>query len=672
MRISRSWLEEFVAVPEAEDLEHVFEMAGIGVEAREGELFTLEVTSNRGDWLSATGLAREIGAMTGKNFRVPNPGSDEIENLAPCPFTVEIENPADCARYCARVIENIAVDPSPDWIQARLAECGMRAVNNVVDITNYVMLELGQPLHAFDADKVHEKIVVRRAQEGETLRTLDDVERTLSPEMLLIADARGPLAIAGVMGGLESEVTESTTRILLESAQFAPTLVRRGRRTLDMSSEASRRYERFVDPNLAARASERAVQLLIQHAGASVSTVLVDEFPAPPQTTKLTLRPARCNALLGLKIPAATQAACLQKLGIRIDAQSDETIDVSVPSFRSDITREVDLIEEVARINGYSAIPTSLPRGVNPTAGRSLSQRLEERAKSAFLRCGVHEIITYSLENEAVAARAGLSNRDAVRLRNPLSDDLTQMRTSLRPSLLAVLEKNNRWGARVFELGKAYFSQGESVQPRESRHLAIALMDAPQSKSSKTTPLDFFALKAILETALAEIGTPPLSWQNAAPEGFHPGRAADLLIDGQWLGMMGEVHPDVAAAFNLTARAYMAEIDFDALARHLTIARSYQPLPRFPFADRDLALVLDKELQASHVESVVRGGAGPFAREVRTFDVYTGPPIPEGKKSIALSLRFRADDRTLTDVEIDAALQAAREAAETQLGASRR
>jgi len=667
MRISASWLEQFVALPPLDELAHIFEMAGIGVEERDGEIFTLEVTSNRGDWLSAIGLAREIGAMTNKSMRAPH---REIEGES-ANVQISIENPEDCTRYVARVIENVTVGESPGWLQQRLTECGIRSINNIVDITNLVMLETGQPLHAFDAGKLRGGIEVRRAREDEILTTLDDVERKLSPEVLVIADGEKAIALAGLMGGTDTEVSENTHTILLESAHFASSRVRRGARFVGLSSEASRRYERWVDPNGARRASDRACQLFHEICGARIGGI-VDKYVAPSAPAEVALRVGRCQSVLGLKIPADAMQKCLERLGFEV-RRDEETLHARIPTFRRDIAREVDLIEEVARIHGYDHIPTTLPRTVNASPGRNLSQRLEEKAKDALLRCGLSEIVTYSMQNSGAVARAGLPLENVVRLRNPLSEDYTQMRTSLLPSLLEVLQKNARNGARVFELGKVYLPRDEQAQPDECRRLGFALMDetapAPQW-GAKAAPLDFYFLKGIVETLLGELGAPQLRWRPTQQAPFHPGRCAALSLDGQDVGVAGEVHPEIAARWDLPARAFLAHLDFDAIVRHLNLLKSYQPLPRFPGIDRDLALVLPENIAAADVEETLRAAGGALLRRVCAFDVYTGAPIPAGHKSLTLSLSFRADERTLTDAEAEAALQAARDAAQSAFGAS--
>ncbi|HVF10285.1 MAG TPA: phenylalanine--tRNA ligase subunit beta [Abditibacteriaceae bacterium] len=674
MRISTEWLQQFVTVPPDDELAHVFEMAGIGVEEHDDDGFSLEVTSNRGDWLSVIGLAREVAAMTDARLHAPSRVVEDNGEPMAGRVTVNIENADDCPRYVARLIENVHIGVSPEWMQRRLIASGMRPINNVVDVTNYVMLEMGQPLHAFDADKVQGGgIVVRRAQAGEKIVTLDEVERELDEEVLLIAAASGALAIAGIMGGRDSEVTAATTRILLESAHFSPVQVRRGVRKVGLSSEASRRFERWVDPNGVLRAADRAAQLLAECAGGTVAHGAVDEYLQPVPDAAVTLRTARCNALLGLTLSTEIISSTLERLRFRV-TPDEGAVQVLVPTWRRDIEREADLIEEVARIYGYDRIPTTLSQGANSGAGLSLAQRLQERARSALLRCGLTEVVTYSLQNAAAVERAGQSSQPAVRLSNPLSEDYTQLRTSLIPSLLEVLGNNAQRNARIFDLGKTYLPQGESQQPNERRRLGLALLDAPPAPhwQKAAAPVDFYVLKGMVETLLKVLGAPAPRYQAVSDAPFHPGRAAALSLDDEVLGVMGEVHPEVRERYELRHRAYLAEIDFDVLVRHVALTTKYQPLPRFPSADRDLALVLSTATVAAEVDATIRAAGGPLLESVQIFDVYGGPPIPAGHKSLALALRFRAPDRTLTDDEVDAAMKSIVSTAERSLGAQLR
>ena len=679
MRISTEWLREFVALPPANELAHVFEMAGIGVEEHDNERFALEVTSNRGDWLSVMGLAREVGAMTDHPIRVA--ASSLVEAGEPIAGRVQIaiENPDDCARYVARLIENVTVGPSPEWMQRRLEQCGMRPINNVVDVTNYVMLETGQPLHAFDADKIaNGQVVVRRARPDEKITTLDGIEHTLDAEILVIAGESAPLAVAGLMGGLDSEVTESTRRILLESAHFAPLRVRRGKRKLGFGTEASRRFERWVDPNGALRAAERAAQLLQECAGGVVALGAVDRYVQSVADAVVTLRMARCNAVLGLRLSLEQITALLERLGLRTQRVEADTLQVTVPTWRRDIMREIDLIEEVARVHGYDHIPITLPRGINAAAGRALSQRLEEQAKTVLVRCGLSEVVTYSLESAAAVERAGLATGEAapgVKLRNPLSEDYAQLRTSLIPSLLEVLSKNSRQRTQIFELGKVYLPRHNNPdeQPSECRRIGIALLNTPPPRWEKGAgAIDFYLLKGIVEQLLEALGVPAPQYGPTRQELWHPGRCASVLLDGQEVGALGEVHPVIAERYELRHRAYLATLEFDALVRHITLVKPYTPLARFPEIDRDLALVLRAEVAAGTAQAVLRAAAGPLLESIEVFDVYSGDPIPSGFKSIALALRFRAPERTLTDAEVETAMCAVQDAAARELGAQLR
>lgn len=674
MRISTEWLSDYVVTPPADKLGHIFEMAGIGVEEQSGEgVFTLEITSNRGDWLSALGLAREIAAMTGERFTPPVPGDASL-NIAPGPLQVTIEAPGDCPRYLGIILENVQLGTSPEWMQQRLSACGMRPINNIVDITNYVMLETGQPLHAFDADRVaNQHIVVRRARPGEKLETLDESLRDLDEQMLVIADPRRPLAIAGVMGGRDSEVGPATRRVLLEAAHFMPERVQYTAKTLGFATEASRRFERWVDPSGTRRAAARAVELFQQYAHANLAGGPVDCYPAPVAETEVTLRAARCNAVLGLHLGAETMEKLLQRLGLRVIERSSDLLRVSAPTWRQDITREVDLIEEVARLHGYDEIPSTLPRGANPAAGRPLQQRLEQAACHALLRCGLQEVVSVSLENAAEVARASLRDAapPAVALRNPVTEDFTQLRTSLIPSLLRTLEHNARRHVAVYESGKVYLPRIGQNQPLETRRLGIALLDAPETPhwQAVARPCDFFLLKAVIERVCDAIGAPAPLLRATESDSFHPGRCATVTIDGEDVAVLGEVHPTVAARYDLKHRAYVAEIDFDALVRHVSLLRRYTPLPRFPAAERDLALIVAQATPAAEVKRTIIAAAGPMLEDAALFDVYTGRPIAEGSVSLTFALRFRAPDRTLTDDEVQTTMSAIIASVEQHLGA---
>ncbi len=654
MRISTQWLGELVALPE--NLDDALLLAGLNVEGREGDVLELEITSNRGDWLSAVGIAREIGALSGARVRPPFIDLDESGPALEGRLSVSIENAADCARYVARLVEGVAVGPSPDWMQTRLIECGVRPINNVVDVSNYVMLEMGQPLHCFDWDKISgAQIVVRRAVEGETLTTLDEVERVLSPEMLAICDVQGAVAVAGVMGGAGSDVTAATSSVLIESAYFAPQRVRRNAYLLGLNTEASRRFERHVDPNACKRAADRAAQLLSEIAGGTVAQGAIDRYPAPMLEPTVTMRVARANAVLGLKIPLEKQRESLERLGFKV-SESEGVLSAQIPTWRRDIEREIDLIEEVARLYGYDRVPVTLHQGGSAGAGRALPSRLRDRARSACLRCGLTEITTYSLSNEAAHEMAGVSAAGAVKLRNPLSEDYTMLRTSLLPSILDVLRRNRGRRVRAFEIGKIYFAgTGQNALADEKRVLGIALSDAPARAhwQKLEEPVDFYALKTIVENVLHEFGAPRPMLAPIRNPSLHPGRAASIALNGVEVGFLGEVHPQIAANWDLPGRAYIARIDFDALVRHVSLVRKYQPFSKFPVVERDLALLVPQKMPSSNLTDAARRAGGALLQSVDVFDVYDGQNIPEGYKSVAIGLSFQAPERTLVESEIE-------------------
>lgn len=654
MRISAEWLREYVQLPPIEKLEETLLLAGLGVDERDGERFELEITSNRGDWLCATGIAREIGAMTEVRFRAPAPDVEEDGASIEGRVNVSVADADDCSRYCARLVEGVVIGPSPDWMQKRLLDCGVRPINNVVDATNYVMLEWGQPLHAFDFDRLGGKIEVRRAREGETLVTLDGQERVLTPEILVIADANKAVAVAGLMGGLESEVSDSTVNVLLESAHFAPLRVRRGGQILGLASEASRRFERWVDPNGCKRSLDRAAQLLAQIAGGRVAAGVVDVYPHPATERTVLMRPSRANQVLGLSIESAWMQSALDRLGFKTSLDGDQ-ITCRIPTRRRDIEREIDLIEEVARLWGYDRVPTTLNASVNTSAGRPLAARLEDRARAACLRSGLTEVATISLSNEIAHANAGVSVERAVRLRNALTEDYTLLRTSLLPSLLDVLARNKGRRMRAFEIGRIYETSPTHALADEKRTLGVCLSDAPAPAFWQKTaaPVDFFALKAIVQNVLREFGAPEPVFEPSRHAAFHPGRCASIVLNGAEVGVMGEVHPLVAGKWDIAHRIYIAQIDFDALVRHISLVRQFKAFSNFPPVERDFAFVVPDNLPSIRLVEAARVAGGELVSSVRVVDVFQGAVLGEGFKSIALSLRLQATDRTLGESDIE-------------------
>ncbi|NCO36360.1 MAG: phenylalanine--tRNA ligase subunit beta [Armatimonadetes bacterium CG2_30_59_28] len=686
MRVPLSWLREFVQIDmPVEELAHLLNMGGLGVEdiRREDDevALVLEVTSNRGDCLSIVGVAREVAALTGQSMLHPAaaPSSEGNGSDVSGRASVEICEPDLCPRYVARIVEDVRVAASPGWMQKRLVSGGIRPINNIVDATNYVLLEMGQPLHAFDfAALTDAAIVVRRAAAGESVITIDGLDRPLTDEMLVIADAERPVAIAGVMGGLETEVMEGTNTVLIEAAHFNPISVRRTRTALGMSTEASYRFERWIDPAGCLRAADRAVELMAKTAGGTILRGAIDKYPIKTAPTKVALRPAQVKRHLGIEVAPDDVQKMLRRLEFTVTVEDD--IVCEVPTFRNDITREADLIEEIARLYGYDNIPVTLPSGVSPQAGEDDIKRLERRAKSVLMRCGLQEVWTFSLTRPEMIAKANMADgMEPLRLRNPLTEDYTVLRTSMLPSILEALSNNVRVGnhdVHVFESGKVYVPIANAQLPDEKRAFAIAMMGTNRScawgTAKDASGADFFVMKGVMDHLLRDFGVvaETISWQPLTDGGvFHPGRAATVVVADVQIAALGEVHPHVADEFGLPEKAYLAELDFDALARLARPERRYASLPRFPASNRDIAMIISQDVPAASVEKTIRARGGDLVVGVVLFDVYTGKGIDDDKRSLAFSIRFRSPERTLTDDEVDASLAGIKAALRKELGA---
>jgi len=629
----------------------------------------IELTPNLGRCLSLIGVAREAAALLGQELRVPNPRPAQAGPPIQGQVTVEILDPDLGPRYTAALVRDIHMGPSPHWMQERLLRAGMRPINVVVDVTNYVMLEFGQPLHAFDHEKLRPRpgstvpaIVVRRAREGERMTTLDGVERALDPDRLLICDGQGPVALAGVMGGLESEVTDATRHVLLESAHFDSICVRRTAQTLHFSSEASMRFERGVDPGGTAWALWRAAELLEQYAGATTAHGLIDEYPLGGKCVDLSLPAAEVERILGITLSADEVARLLAPLGFDCTVVRD-TVHVRVPSFRMDVTQNADLLEEVARMYGYDRIPTTLLRDVLPPQRGNALLELEERARDVLVGCGLDEVITYSLTNLRSVARLtpGLPEVDGaayLRVANPLTPEREYLRQTLQNSLLETLALNLRHFDRVgiFEIGRVYWPRPDRELPDEPTMLGIALSGKREERSwmqSEAGEVDFFDLKGVVEALLERLGIAAARYEPAANPTFHPGRQAALYVGETPVGILGEAHPVVREQFELPAqRVGLAELRLEALLQ-ATGGRRYEPLSRFPAVLQDIAVVVDDKVPAAQVAEVIRKAAGPLLRDVALFDVYRGAPLPEGKVSLAYRLAFQSPDRVLVEDEVN-------------------
>jgi phenylalanyl-tRNA synthetase beta chain len=630
----------------------------------------IDVLPNMARCLSMIGVAREVAAITGSALRYPPHAVQALGEAIEGRVQVAIEDPKLSARYAAVLLQGVKIGPAPGWMQRRLSYAGMRPISNIVDVTNYVMLEWGQPLHAFDYDKLRERaggkaptITVRPARGGERIKTLDGQLRELKPENLVIADSAGPVAIAGVMGGADTEVSAGTKNILLESANFDFVTVRRTMKALDLPSEASVRFSKGIHPETVKPAAERAAELMRQHGGATICKGIVDCYPVPlpPQIIKLSLSEVR--RISGMDFPVAEAVRILRSLEFTVDQVGTDMLSVTVPPHRRDVQEgEADLIEELARIYGYDRLPATLLADELPEQRTNTSLVLEERVRDILVNTGLQEVITYSLTTPEREAPLGMSQGEYVKLLNPISIERTVMRRTVLAGVLDVMAANLRHTEAVslFEIGPVFLPRAGERLPDEPVRLAIAMTGkrSPEfwSEAAKSPPLDFFDIKGVVECLAADLHLPPAVFRKAAPAYLHPGKAAEIVIAGRAVGTCGELHPKVAAFYGLEGRIVPAgELDLQAILAAVPARFNYTPVPRFPAALRDIALELDEDVTAERVSAEIRAAGGELLRGIRLFDLYRGESIAAGRKSLAYALRYQADDRTLTDKEVDKA-----------------
>jgi phenylalanyl-tRNA synthetase beta chain len=625
----------------------------------------LSVTPNRSDCLSMIGVAREVAALTKDRarppeFTVPESGPDTTTLTS-----VTIDDDLGCPRYAARIVAAVTIGPSPLWMQERLKKAGLRPLNNVVDVTNYVLIELGHPLHAFDYEKLEEnRIVVRRARGGESFVTLDGAERALSKDMLVIADAQQPVAIAGVMGGANSEVTEQTRTVLIESAYFDPMTIRRTSKALGLSTEASYRFERGADPDMVITAINRAASLMAELAGGTIAKGAIDEYPRKIASPEIRLRHARTAHMLGIDVPAEDTVAILKSLGFEVLVEESDAVQVRVPSYRPDVTAEIDLIEEVARIYGYDNIVPTYPQDTTVMSRGQKPRRPEDTCRGTLRSCGFSEAITFSIGAPGDMADFGNAGDNSpggpIHLMNPLAEDASVLRTSLVPGLLRNIRMNCNAGAKdmkVFEIGKVYWPVEGELLPNERTFVCAAATGLLQPINWRGTPaeIDFFTMKGVAETVLASLGAASAEAKRASCAGFHPGVCADLVIGGTTVGTVGEIHPGLLDKYDFGQKVFVLELDIDTLESAAEEERTYEKFSRFPHADRDLAVVIDEAVETGALTSAIAEAGGEILRRVLLFDVYRGNQVGEGKKSLAFNLRFLSSERTLTDEEVGAA-----------------
>ncbi len=631
-------------------------------------ILDVHVWPNRADMMSMTGVAREVAAIVVGTLSMPASEYPESGGAASDAVSVRIDDPALCARYIATVIEGVTVGPSPRWMQERLRAAGMRPINNVVDVANYVMLELGQPLHAFDLDRMSGSggvgtVGVRTAKPGETLRTLDGVNRDLTPDTLLITDDSGPIALAGVMGGQATEVLESTTRILLESARFDPVSIRRTVTRLALRSEASARFERGLSPELAIAASKRATQLLVQVAGGTARTGRVDAYPAPYLAPEVSITRARLDTVIGFHVPTREVETILTTLGFEVmssDTGANDTssagFTVRVPWWRTDISIPDDLAEEVVRLAGFDRLPATAIVGAIPAWEPAPLLDLRTRLMDALVAVGLQEIISYSLTTtevlERVIPREDLAVIRPLRLRNTQSADRELMRPTLRHAILETVARNLNAGAEqvaIFEAARAFIPvrEGGRVLPEEHEQItgALAGFEVDRWGRPTTRRLDFFDAKGALEAALGALGV-TTTYVSHEEYGLLPGHTARLEAGGEPFGVLGEVHPDTLDAFGIGQPVLLFEIELARLLPHLPTRRASKSLSRFPAVTQDLAVVVDDAVTAGALQAIIEQSS--LVTSASVFDVFKGGRLPAGKKSVALSIRYQASDRTLT------------------------
>lgn len=634
-----------------------------------------EITCNRPDCFSIEGLGREVAVSLDKKFKNPHRNIDElkignknsIEGL-----TVNIEEPNLCYRYIARVVKNVKVKQSPEWLVKRLNACGIRAINNIVDITNYVMLEMGQPLHAFDINSIAGKqITVRRAKADEKIVTLDGVERTLNNDMLVIADKDKPVAIAGVMGGENSEIEADTNTVVFESAVFYGGSVRKTAKAVGLRTEASSRYEKGLSPENTFRAINRAIELVeLLEAGDPVDG-MIDIYPTKQKINKIKLDVNRINNLLGINLSKEDMIKILEKLEIKVEN------DVIIPPyFRTDIEQLADVAEEILRIYGYDKLETTLINAETTLGGKNKEQTIKDNVSEYLVAKGFSEIYTYGFISEKDLIKCNIDKEDnlfkqTVKIKNPLSEDYTIMKTTPIPTLLQVLQSNNNYknkNVKVFELAKTYKNVSEKIEkgelPEENTVLTIGMYGEKE---------DFYTLKGVVENVLEVAGVKKYDlFKDEENKLYHPGRCASLKVGNDIFASLGELHPLVAENYNLNDRVLIAEINIDKIVKYARFNKKYVEIPKYPAVERDIAMVVDEAVEVGQIERIITKKAKKMLEEINLFDVYRNEKLGENKKSVAYSLKFRLSDRTLTDEEVNTTMQEIIAALEKELNAELR
>lgn len=629
----------------------------LGLLGLDDTVLELDLTPNRSDALSMLGVAYETAAILSKEVTLPETGHDEAAVPASDLLGLRIESPEANPLYAAKVVRNVTVGESPEWLKARLMAAGVRPHNNIVDITNYVLMEYGQPLHAFDYDRLGTgEIAVRHAAKGEVIETLDGTERSLEPHHLVITNGREPVAIAGVMGGANSEVHDGTTTVIIEAAYFSPASVRKTSRELGLRSDASTRFEKGVDPNRVVEAGERAAALMAELAGGEVlsGTVLFDELDKEPK--RIAVSPDFINERLGMKIPFEEMEEILKRLKFPYEAVNGQFI-IDAPTRRVDITIPEDIVEEIARLYGYDEIPATLPVTESIPGGLNPYQEKRRTVRRYLEGAGLYQAITYSLTSESESQKFALETAPVTRLLMPMSEDRSTLRQSLLPHLLAAVTYNTARqtsSVALYEVGSVFLGEGGDGLPTEVEHVAGAITGdwSGGGWQEGHKQVDFYSVKGVVEGLAAKLGlSDNLSFRKGEMDGLHPGRTADVLLNGQQVGVIGQLHPSEQKVRDLK-ETIVFELNLQRLLNEDTEPLLYTPVPKFPSISRDIALVVPKAVEAATLENTIRANAGSMLKEVRIFDVYEGERMEEGMKSIAFSLTYLDPERTLTDEEV--------------------
>lgn len=629
-----------------------------------------ELTANRADCFSVFGLVREIAAITGNKPHFPEIKVNEDDNTKLNDiFSVEIADPDLCSRFSTRMLKNVKIGPSPEWMQQRLEGAGIRSINNVVDVTNFVMIELGHPMHAYDYDKITgKKLIARRAIEGEELHTLDDTSRKAKGEMLVIADSEKAAGLAGIMGGFETEITDTTTTVVLESADFYGPCIRRTARACGLSSEASGRFERGVDSETTIKALDRAAQLLQEMGACTVCEGIVDVYPNPKQANYVTFTPEQINNHLGTNIAKDVMLNIITSVGFDVTKDENDEITVKVPSWRNDVTCMADISEEIARLHGFDKIKSTLPNGVSMQGTQSAKQAFIDKVKASLSSQGLYETISFALTNEETFNKLNIPQdsplRKAVPIMNPLSDEYPLVRTTLLSSIFDNLARNlarKNDDVALFEVGSVFFPKALPVTelPDEVVKIAGAITGRRNAQGWNQTNdmVDFYDAKGIIEELFANLRVTRYTVEAGTHYAMHPGKTALFKKGRDVIATVGEVHPAVLSAYGITKPVYIFELDATTVMKYMAKDLKYKALPKYPATSRDLAMLVDVDVNAADIEKAMTKAAGQNLTQITLFDVYTGKQVEEGKKSLAFSLTFQSNDKTLTDAEIDPAIE---------------